>query len=273
MTAVLPAEKEEVPTTKRKSSMSKKEVSVALFKVLSPAILYDGCEASMDTVTETALLRVGVAARRIFSRPAAIAPSPVTAFGDGYALLRSAEEPQQIAATHPLHTNSLPLTVKWYRDCFDDVLSRYRAAHESGTPVTAKDLDDSMLLLNTATWVLTKLGAVCIVAPDSGHPWQVEPVDPALLRCLERDTVEEVVIERALVEGAYATGPAVEELFSDPAQITEMIIRTNHTHCQLRCRMPLGDAQAIGVRLRWVTCRIRIKNGGVPEIIGKAVFE
>lgn len=239
--------------------------------VLASDIRYDGIEVVIDEMLELRILACGKATRRMFNKSKDIVVNQQVFYKEGIATFRANPSPEQtLKKSHPLFEESIDSFVDLHRNRFNATIKRYSASHDAGEPIPMiRDSDEIHLSLNSAVWSIQQMGAKCVLFYGTTSPWELLAVDPAKLRCVSKNEVEEINIQCAAVQGCYTTSPLTQDLFIDPqAQMIDVNIRIEHDCVQVRHRISIAEAQKIWIGFRRLTCRVRRKNGGISEVDG-----
>lgn len=254
--------------------MASEKLSLTILKICSANLCLEDSTLVVPEQEEEGILAVMRNARRFFLMKRVLEPTSDAIYLPQQAQLIGIEPTgKPLIETHPLHPKALGTTSGNFRREFEGTLSRYSAAHKAGKAVTDKSKRDALVLsLNEAIWGLKLVGPTATAFPDSGTPWQVEPMDPALLRCVQTDTVEDMRLKSVLITGMNSLDIPTTDLLGGPL-MHDATIFLDGDHPQVLARISDEDAQRIGVRRMRLTCKIQVRNGGKPEITGDFTLE
>ena len=132
------------------------------------------------------------------------------------------------------------------------------------------DLERKILSLNKSLWeVRNKFEGRIFIFPDSPACRELHPSDPSKLKIDKARKETELDLTDVILLGAYGCSEVTPDLFeSDGNPVVDVILRIDHEIPELRTRMPYFDAQQVWRGFVRISCKIKIINNKLAEIIG-----
>lgn len=130
------------------------------------------------------------------------------------------------------------------------------------------NIERKILNLNKSLWDVRDLfEARFYIFPDSPVCRELIPSDPSVLKIDTARIEAELNLVDVLLQGAYTCSAHQYDLF-DPNLVVDVILRVDHEIPELKTTMRLIDAQQIWRGTVKISCKVRIINNKLAEIIG-----
>lgn len=190
---------------------------------------------------------------------------------DGKALMRAVTSDDFLEANQALSdTQKLTELVEAIELTFSKTIVKASRLFKNGGIEEFSDLERKMLSLNKSLWeVRNKFDARCYIFPDSPSSREYIPSDPSVLKINKARNKTELDLTDVILLGAYGCSELTPDLFiSNGNPVVDVILRIDHEIPELKTRMPLLEAQQIWQGIVKISCKVRIINNKLAEIIG-----
>ena len=188
---------------------------------------------------------------------------------NGKALLRAVTGVDFLVANQALSdTQKLSEHVESIELAFVKTIAKASRLFNKGGIEKFSKLERKILNLNKSLWDVRDLfEARFYIFPDSPVCRELIPSDPRVLKIDTARIEAELNLMDVLLLGAYTCSEHQYDLF-DPNLVVDVILRVDHEIPELKTTMRLIDAQQIWRGTVKISCKVKIINSNLAEIIG-----
>lgn len=190
---------------------------------------------------------------------------------NGKALLRAVTGVDFLVANQALSdTQKLSELVESIELAFVKTIAKASRHFKDGGIREFSDLERKILSLNKSLWeVRNKFEGRIFIFPDSPACRELHPSDPSKLKIDKARKETELDLTDVILLGAYSCSEVTPDFYENNINpLVDVVLRVAHEIPELKTRMPLLEAQQIWKGIVRISCKVRIINNKLAEIIG-----